>query len=168
MNFIPVDMLPTQGPLLPTQCPLLPTQGPLLPTPWAGKSTEVYFTSEHSFMDLRFATSSSTDECDIIYLCKYILFRFTSHTLQFIWNGIYKFASNWNLGVILRIENRCTDCWMFARQISGLSDHSTHSAYSRAPAGALLTIDNGIFYQTFANVTSPLHFFFSFINGMFH
>ncbi len=90
----------------------------------------------------------------------YIQFRFTSHTLQFIWNGIYTFASNWNLGGILRIENRCTDCWMFARQISGLSDHSTHSAYSRAPAGATASVhDNGIFYQTFANVTSPLHFF---------
>ncbi len=67
-------LLPTQGPLLPTQCPLLPTQGPLLPTPWAGKSAEVYFISEHSFMDLRCATSSRTDECDIIYLCKYIQF----------------------------------------------------------------------------------------------
>ncbi len=44
MNCVPIDMLPTQG-------PLLPTQGPLLPTPWAGKSVEVYFTLEHSFMD---------------------------------------------------------------------------------------------------------------------
>ncbi len=42
--------------------------------PWAGKSAEVYFISEHSFMDLRCATSSCTDECDIIYLCKYIQF----------------------------------------------------------------------------------------------
>ncbi len=67
-------LLPTQGPLLPTQGPLLPTQGPLLPTPWAGKSAEVYFISEHSFMDLRCATSSRTDECDIVYLCKYIQF----------------------------------------------------------------------------------------------
>ncbi len=57
---------------------------------------------------------------------------------------------------------------MFARQISGLSTHSTHSAYSRPPTGALMTIDNGIVYQTFANVTSPLQCFFSFINGMFH
>ncbi len=32
MNCVPIDMLPTQGPLLPTQGPLLPTQGPLLPT----------------------------------------------------------------------------------------------------------------------------------------
>ncbi len=53
-----IDMLPTQGPLLPEQ----------------EKSTEVYFISEHSFMDLRYATSSRTDECDIIYLCKYIKF----------------------------------------------------------------------------------------------
>ncbi len=61
-------LLPTQGPLLPTQCPLLPTQGPLLHTPWAGKSVEVYFTSEHSLMDLRCATSSRTDECDNVRL----------------------------------------------------------------------------------------------------
>ncbi len=67
-------LLPTQGPLLPTQGPLLPTRGPLLPTPWAGKSAKVYFISEHSFMDLRCATSSRTDECDVIYLCKYIQF----------------------------------------------------------------------------------------------
>ncbi len=46
-------------------CSLLPEQG---------KSAEVYFISEHSFMDLRCATSSCTDECDIIYLCKYIQF----------------------------------------------------------------------------------------------
>ncbi len=32
MNCVPIDMLPTRGPLLPTQCPLLPTQCPLLPT----------------------------------------------------------------------------------------------------------------------------------------
>ncbi len=37
-----------------------------------GKSVEVYFTSEHSFMDLRSATSSRTDKCDIIYLCEYL------------------------------------------------------------------------------------------------
>ncbi len=66
-TVFPIDILPTQG-------PLLPTQGPLLPTPWAGKSAEVYFISEHSFMDLRCTTSSRTDECDIIYLCKYIQF----------------------------------------------------------------------------------------------
>ncbi len=46
-------------------CSLLPEQG---------KSAEVYFISEHSFMDLRCATSSRTDECDIIYICKYIQF----------------------------------------------------------------------------------------------
>ncbi len=93
-------LLPTQCPLLPTQCPLLPTQCPLLSTPWAGKSAEVYFISEHSFMDLRCATSSRTDECDIIYLCKYIKFKFTSRTLQCTLNGIYTFASNWNHGGI--------------------------------------------------------------------
>ncbi len=38
------------------------------PTPCAGKSVEVYFTLERSFMDLLCATSSRTDECDIIYL----------------------------------------------------------------------------------------------------
>ncbi len=54
---IQCPLLPTQCPLLPTQCPLLPIQCPLLPTPWAGKSIEVYFTSEHSFMDLRCAMS---------------------------------------------------------------------------------------------------------------
>ncbi len=69
---VPIDMLPTQ-------CPLLPEQG---------KAAEVYFTSEHSFMDLRCATSSRTDECDIIYLCKYIQFKFTSRTLQCTMNGI--------------------------------------------------------------------------------
>ncbi len=46
-------------------CSLLPEQG---------KSAEVYFISEHSFMDLRCTTSSCTDECDIIHLCKYIQF----------------------------------------------------------------------------------------------
>ncbi len=47
-----------------------------------------YFTSEHSFMDLRCATSLRTDECDIIYVCKYIQFKFTSRTLQCTMNGI--------------------------------------------------------------------------------
>ncbi len=42
--------------------------------PEQGKSAEVYVISEHSFMDLRCATSSRMDECDIIYLCKYIQF----------------------------------------------------------------------------------------------
>ncbi len=37
-----------------------------------------------------------TDECDIIYLCKYIQIKFISHTLQCTLNGIYTFASNWN------------------------------------------------------------------------
>ncbi len=60
-------------------CSLLPEQG---------KAAEVYFTSEHSFMDLRCATSSRTDECDIIYVCKYIQFKFTSRTLQCTMNGI--------------------------------------------------------------------------------
>ncbi len=60
-------------------CSLLPEQG---------KYVEVYFTSEHSLMDLRCATSSRTDECDIIYVCKYIQFKFTSRTLQFSMNGI--------------------------------------------------------------------------------
>ncbi len=60
-------------------CSLLPEQG---------KSVEVYFTSEHSLMDLRCATSSRTDKCDIIYVCKYIQFKFTSRTLQFTMNGI--------------------------------------------------------------------------------
>ncbi len=60
-------------------CSLLPEQG---------NPVEVYFTSEHSLMDLRCATSSRTDECDIIYVCKYIQFKFTSRTLQFTMNGI--------------------------------------------------------------------------------
>ncbi len=72
-------------------CSLLPEQG---------NSAEVYFISEHSFMDLRCATSSRTDECDIIYLCKYITFEFTSCTLQCTLNGIFTFASNWNHGGI--------------------------------------------------------------------
>ncbi len=59
-------------------CSLLPEQG---------KSVEVYFTSEHSLMDLRCATSSRTDECDIIYVFKYIQFKFTSRTLQCAMNG---------------------------------------------------------------------------------
>ncbi len=49
-------------------------------------------------MDLRCATSSRTDECDIIYVCKYIQFKFTSHTsIHYEWNT---FASNWNHGGI--------------------------------------------------------------------
>ncbi len=35
-------------------------------SPSIGKSVYVYFTSEHSFMGLRYATSSRTGECDII------------------------------------------------------------------------------------------------------
>ncbi len=71
-------------------CSLLPEQG---------KAAEGYFTSEHSFMDLRCATSLRTDECDIIYVCKYIQFKFTvSHTsMHYEWNT---FASNWNHGGI--------------------------------------------------------------------
>ncbi len=60
-------------------CSLLPEQG---------KAAEVYFTSEHSFMDFRCATSLRTDECDIIYVCKCIQFKFTSRTLQCTMNGI--------------------------------------------------------------------------------
>ncbi len=46
-------------------CSLLPEQG-----------NPLKFTlfQKHSFMDLRCAMSSRTDECDIIYLCKYIQF----------------------------------------------------------------------------------------------
>ncbi len=58
------------------------------------------FTSEHSFMDLRCATSSRTDKSNIIHLCKYIQFKFSSRTLQCSFNGIYAFASNWNIGGI--------------------------------------------------------------------
>ncbi len=58
------------------------------------------FRNIHSFMDLRCATSSRTNECDIIYLCKYIQFEFTSCTLICTLNGIYTFASNWNHGGI--------------------------------------------------------------------
>ncbi len=39
-------------------------------------------------MDLRCATSSHTDECEVIYLCKYIQYKFTSRTLQCTLNGI--------------------------------------------------------------------------------
>ncbi len=39
-------------------------------------------------MDLRCATSSHTDECEVIYLCKYIQFKFTSRTLICTLNGI--------------------------------------------------------------------------------
>ncbi len=46
-------------------CSLLPEQGNPL---------KLTLFREHSFMDLRCATSSRTDECDIIYLCKYIQF----------------------------------------------------------------------------------------------
>ncbi len=61
-------------------CSLLPEQG---------KSVEVYFISAHSFLDLLCATSSNKDECDIIYLCKYIQFKFTSRTHQCSLNGTY-------------------------------------------------------------------------------
>ncbi len=50
--------------------------------PEQGKSVDVYFTSDHSLMDFCCATSSHMDECDIIHLCKYIQFKFTSHTLR--------------------------------------------------------------------------------------
>ncbi len=63
-------------------CSLLPEQG---------KAAEVYFTSEHSFMDLRCATSLRTDECDIIYVCKYIQFKFTSRTLHALWMEYVRF-----------------------------------------------------------------------------
>ncbi len=80
-------------------CSLLPEQE---------KSVVVYFTSEHSFMDLSCATSSRTDKRDIIYLCKYIQFKCTSPWLQCILNG-ETFASNWNLGGILRTT--ACNCW---------------------------------------------------------
>ncbi len=67
-------------------CSLLPEQG---------KAAEVYFTSEHSFMDLRCATSLRTDECDIIYVCKYIQFKFTSRTLQCTMNGVRFELESW-------------------------------------------------------------------------
>ncbi len=54
-------------------CSLLPEQG---------KYVVVYFTSEHSSMDLRCAMSLHMDECDIKNFCKYIQFKFTSHTLR--------------------------------------------------------------------------------------
>jgi len=81
-------------------CSLLPEQG---------KSVEVYFISAHSFLDLLCATSSNKDDCDIIYLCKYIQFKFTSRTHKCSLNGTYvlnalwmehTFFSNWNLGGI--------------------------------------------------------------------
>ncbi len=53
MNCVPIDMLPTQGPLHPTQCPLLPTQClllptqcPLLPTPLLPQSFLSSFSAE--------------------------------------------------------------------------------------------------------------------------
>ncbi len=73
MNCVPIDMLPTP-------CPLLPT-------PWAGEiccSLLHFGTFIHG---LRCATSSSTDECDIIYLW-YKQFAFTSRTLICTLNGI--------------------------------------------------------------------------------
>ncbi len=57
-----------------------------------GKSVKVYFTSEHSFMELRLR--------NVLYLCKYIKFKFTSRTLQCPLHGTYMFASNWNHGGI--------------------------------------------------------------------
>ncbi len=39
-------------------------------TPWHTRGYAP--ATEHSLMDLRCATSSCTDECDIIYVCKYI------------------------------------------------------------------------------------------------
>ncbi len=49
-------------------------------------------------MDLHCTMSSHMDECDIIYLCKYIQFKFMSRTLQCTLNGTYTFASNWYHG----------------------------------------------------------------------
>ncbi len=84
MNCVPIYMLPTQ-----CHSSLLPEQG---------ISVEVYFTSEHLFMDLRCATSSRT-------------------------RG-------------LELRTAVLTAEMFAVQISGLSAHGTHSAYSRKPEGA--------------------------------
>ncbi len=68
--------------------------------PEQGKSVEFYFISAHSFLDLLCATSSNKDECDIIYLCKYIQFKFTSRTHQCSLNGTYvrfELKSWWNI-----------------------------------------------------------------------
>ncbi len=70
MNCVPIDMLPTQ-------CPLLPT-------PWAG---EIRWSLLH-FRTFIHGFALRTDECDIIYVCKYIQFKFTSRTLQCTMNGI--------------------------------------------------------------------------------
>ncbi len=84
MNCVPIDMLPTQ-------CPLLPT-------PWAGEAAEVYFTSEHSLMDLRCATSLRTDECDIIYGCN--IYNLNSRLAHFnaLWMEYVRFElESWRI-----------------------------------------------------------------------
>ncbi len=54
MNCVPIDMLPTQG--------------SLLPSPWAGEIRLSLLHLGTFIHGLRCATSSSTNECDIIYL----------------------------------------------------------------------------------------------------
>ncbi len=65
-------------------CSLLPEQG---------KAAEVYFTSEHSFMDLRCATSLRTDECDIIYVYSVNICNLNSRLAHFnaLWMEYVRF-----------------------------------------------------------------------------
>ncbi len=71
------------------------TQCPLLPTPWAGtiRWSLLHF---RTFIHCGFALFLHART--IIYLCKYIQFKFTTRTLQC--TGICTFALNWNHGGI--------------------------------------------------------------------
>ncbi len=93
-----VSIAPYTGSIAPYTGSIAPYIGSIAPYSLNPRKFTLF--RKHSFMDLRWATSSRTDECDIIYLCKYIQFEFTSCTLQCTLNGIYTFASNWNHGGI--------------------------------------------------------------------
>ncbi len=87
------------------------TQCPLLPTPWAGKIRCSLLHFGMFIHGLRCATSSSTDECDIIYLW-YIQFEFTSCTLICTLNGI---LSLW-IGIMVEYPGMSTSQGTYVRK----------------------------------------------------
>ncbi len=66
------SIAPYTGSIAPYTGSIAPYTGSIAPYSLSrGNPLKFTLFRDHSFMDLRCATSSRTDECDIIYLCKY-------------------------------------------------------------------------------------------------
>ncbi len=92
-----------------------------------------------------------TDMCDILYLCKYIKFQFTSRTLQCPLHGTYMFGSNWNHGGISRdvhftghLRPNRTNVWSDKRNMQSGGE------------GARTGSENRCFTPTTAHLKTPL------------